>query len=414
MSTRSANIAAMASIRERTSRDGTTTFAVLWRDGSKQRSRTFEDGKIAQRFKLDVELDGETVAVERLAAQAATVNGTGASKYTLDTWMDRYITHLTGVHEGTRTEYRQIYKGRWGKALGRLYLDAVKRDNVAAAQLALSRRGLTAKSIANARGLISAAFDEAVIEGLIDRNPCRGLKLPRTGEDERREMVCLDYDEFARLYEQIPEQHQPLVLTLVGTGARWGEVTALRVGDVDLKAATIRIVRAWKRLPGGITIGPTKTRRSRRTVKLPPELVDELRPLTRGRTGDHLLFTNTGARRDEDPVTIGSFRLRTWQPAVDRSKLGDDRRPRIHDLRHTHASWLISAGIPLTVIQRRLGHESITTTSDTYGHLLPDVVEQSATAAGVVFARLESDAKQLPAPMDELEVIDGEEIDEDD
>jgi integrase len=45
------------------------------------------------------------------------------------------------------------------------------------------------------------------------------------------------------------------------------------------------------------------------------------------------------------------------------------KKPRVHDLRHTNASWLIQAGVPLTVVQRHLGHESIQTTSDRYGHL---------------------------------------------
>ena len=48
------------------------------------------------------------------------------------------------------------------------------------------------------------------------------------------------------------------------------------------------------------------------------------------------------------------------------------KRPRVHDLRHTHASWMIAAGVDLFVLQRRLGHESITTTTETYAHLLPD------------------------------------------
>lgn len=64
-------------------------------------------------------------------------------------------------------------------------------------------------------------------------------------------------------------------------------------------------------------------------------------------------------------------------------ELGDQlrARPRIHDLRHTHASWLIPAGVPLTVIQGRLGHESIKTTSDRYGHLADDA---DAAAAAVL------------------------------
>jgi integrase len=52
---------------------------------------------------------------------------------------------------------------------------------------------------------------------------------------------------------------------------------------------------------------------------------------------------------------------------------GIDKTPRIHDLRHSHASWLIAAGVPLPAIQRRLGHESITTTIDRYGHLAPEM-----------------------------------------
>jgi len=57
------------------------------------------------------------------------------------------------------------------------------------------------------------------------------------------------------------------------------------------------------------------------------------------------------------------------------------KRPRVHDLRHTHASWLIHEGVPLPIIQRRLGHESIQTTVDTYGHIMPDA---AAAAAGAV------------------------------
>lgn len=408
----------MASLRTRKNRDGTTSYAVLWRDGTKQRSRTFEDDGIAKRFQLDLELDGEQAALERLAALNPATLDAAPPVPTLDAWIANYINHLTDVHEGTRTEYRGLYKNHWGRALGHLPLDAITRDRVRAAQNALSKRGLAPKTIANSRGLLSAALDEALIDGLIERNPCRGVKLPRGSatDDEVEEMVCLDYDEFSRLYAQIPEHRRTLVLTLVGTGARWGEVTALRVGDVDLKTATIRITRAWKRLPGGIKIGSPKTRRSRRTVKLPPELVDALRPLVAGRPREELLFTNGGGRRDNRPITIGTFRKRVWNPAVTAAKL--QRRPRIHDLRHTHASWLIAKGVGLTVIQRRLGHESIKTTSDTYGHLLPDVIEQSATAAGEVFSHLESGAKELPPsewePGDvESEIIDGEEIDED-
>jgi len=63
-------------------------------------------------------------------------------------------------------------------------------------------------------------------------------------------------------------------------------------------------------------------------------------------------------------------------------------RPRIHDLRHTHVSWLIAAGVTPAVIQARLGHESITTTIDRYGHLFPDAQQAAADAASLAFGRI--------------------------
>ena len=60
--------------------------------------------------------------------------------------------------------------------------------------------------------------------------------------------------------------------------------------------------------------------------------------------------------------------------------------PRLHDIRHSHVAWLIAIGTPLPVIQRRLGHEKITTTIDTYGHLLPELAAAEVEAAGAVFA----------------------------
>ena len=68
--------------------------------------------------------------------------------------------------------------------------------------------------------------------------------------------------------------------------------------------------------------------------------------------------------------------------SVDRDVARLTKRPRVHDLRHTHASWMIAQGTDLFVLQRRLGHESITTTTDTYSHLLPDQQRAAAQAAG--------------------------------
>ncbi|SCX61291.1 Phage integrase family protein, partial [Klenkia marina] len=204
---------------------------------------------------------------------------------------------------------------------------------------------------------------------------------------ERTEMVCLTPQQFGALRSELPERWRPFATVLAGTGLRFGEAVALTVSDVDLLAPTpvLRVTKALARTDSGFEVGPPKTRKSRRTVSLPADLVDVLAPLV-ARPGSELLFVGpTGAR-----VHHANFYNRAWSPAVGRFAgdrkvddvvvRGDGPRPRIHDLRHSHASWLIAAGVPLPAIRDRLGHESITTTVDTYGHLMPDQHRQTAAA----------------------------------
>jgi integrase len=198
----------------------------------------------------------------------------------------------------------------------------------------------------------------------ISANPCDGNKLRR---DEPAEMVFLTHDEFAILLDSITEPWRPLVEFLVASGCRWGEVSALRPTDINVAERTVNIRRAWRYVSGeGYQLGPPKTRRSVRTIDVPASTLARL-----DLSGDWV-FTNSGRGRrgDSGPVRAHNFNPNVWVPALIRAKqAGLTNKPRVHDLRHTNASWLIQAGVPLTVVQRHLGHESIQTTSDRYGHL---------------------------------------------
>ena len=125
-----------------------------------------------------------------------------------------------------------------------------------------------------------------------------------------------------------------------------------------------------------------------RTITLPRSLAPELRAAAAGKRQDDLVLTTTTGRRISQPL----FWRKAWRPAVDAAGL--EPRPRVHDLRHSHASALIAAGIPLPVIQRRLGHESIQTTVDVYGHLAP---ESYAGAAAAMDASLVQALPQIEA-----------------
>jgi integrase len=160
--------------------------------------------------------------------------------------------------------------------------------------------------------------------------------------------------EFAALHKAVPERWKLIVEFMVATGMRWGEVSALQPKHVDAKAGTVRVRQAWKYSSKGYHLGPPKTKRSRRIVDVPNRLLTKL-----DLSGEYV-FTNT----DGGPVRYQRFWRDVWNPAVAEAEL--EPKPTPHDLRHTYASWQLTGGIPITIVPRQLGHESIQVTVDLY------------------------------------------------
>jgi integrase len=249
------------------------------------------------------------------------------------------------------------------------------------------RRPLSPKTIRNCHGILHTIMEAATTPTyrLIRSNPCAATTLPRW---QRREMRFLTDPEIARLIAAMPEHWRPMVLLLVATGLRWGEAAGLRVGDVDLLARVpvLRVQRTLHEMSGTgeLVFTDPKTRQSRRTVSFTLKVAAALAGLVAGRDrGEMLFLTPTGKT-----VRTRNFR-RTWLKALKRAGL---EGLRVHDLRHTHAAMLISAGRSLTAIQRRLGHSSIAVTSDLYGHLREEVDEGILVAVEAALAGVDLDA----------------------
>ena len=120
---------------------------------------------------------------------------------------------------------------------------------------------------------------------------------------------------------------------------RFSEATALAAADIDVDAKTCRINKAWK-YSGDYrpVIGPPKTKKSIRTISLPPAALEVI-----DLTAPSFLFTNGAG----NPVRAQEFYNGGWEPARDSAmKAGLTKSPRVHDLRHTCASWMIHAGVP--------------------------------------------------------------------
>lgn len=255
-----------------------------------------------------------------------------------------------------------------------------------------ARKALSVKSVRNAHGILYKIMQAAVKAKLIASNPCEDTDLP---ERRRREMRFLTEPEAARLIAALPAHWRPLVLLLLATGLRWGEAVGLRVGQVDLLARPPRvtIVEQLQELAstGEIVFVEPKSERSRRTVTITRKVALALAPLVSLKGRRDMVFDSPRGGY----VRARNFR-RTWIKACRAAGLDGLR---IHDLRHTHAAWLISDGRPLTAVQHRLGHSSIAVTSDLYGHLMPAVDEGILAAVDAALEEIDLDA--LAAELDD-------------
>ena len=389
-----------ASIRVRPRRDGTIAYDVRYRHNGASRTLSFDIASGAEKWANILRQVGPDEALAFLNLSTA------AGTPTVAEYAPHYINHKSGIEPRTAADYRTYMRLHIEPVLGHLPIDAVSSDAIASWINLMAAKGAASKSIKNWHGFLSAMFQRAVDDGLISRNPCAKSKLPET---ESGEMVFLSPDEFTTLYGYIPYKYQPLILFLASTGLRWGEATALRPSDFDLDALTVRVSRAWKHSPAGWYIGPPKTKRSKRTVSLPVNIITDLRPLVEN-AGEYV-FTNAYGK----PVRQNNFyegvwaparRLANGLPAYDKAKDADlpwspkangswdrtpaakpiGKTPRIHDLRHSHASWLLAQGVGIDIVSRRLGHESVKTTLDVYGHVAPERLQEVGNVVNQILA----------------------------
>ncbi|MHB2023130.1 MAG: tyrosine-type recombinase/integrase [Mycobacteriales bacterium] len=379
----------MASIVERRHRDGNVTFKVQWRQGGRRgapwQSETFQERRFALKFQAMVDAAGQAWPEGWVKGVGlAVVQPEPPDVHPLSKYAVAYVRRLTSAGPDTQSRYtRQIELLctwlREVKGVEPTVQNVTEDDDRDWINLR-RRAGASPKTIANYHGLLAAVFGDAVRKGLIGRNPCADVRLPRRDDDidDEQDKVFLAENEFALLHGCVSADAQDLVLVAVGTGLRWGELSALKAKDLALDAAVpmASVRRAWKRNGDGefaragsarFYLGMPKTKESRRQVTLAPRVVEALRRVAEGKSGDDLLFTAPrGGRLDQ-----AHWYESRWKPAVTAARTkGLGKTPRFHDLRHTHAAWLISAGVPLPVIQKRLGHKSIQITVDVYGGLL--------------------------------------------
>lgn len=312
----------------------------------------------------------------------------------LERWLRDAVSH--SVRPRTFENYELCVR-RVLPYIGRVRLRALTPEHVQHAIGQLVASGLAPRTVRQVHMVLRRALKQAVQWRLLTSNPSDAVKPPRAA---RKEMRVLSEDQIRQLLSVTRKTRQhALWVLLATTGCRVGEALGLRWSDIDFTASTAMIARALQcQRPANLVFVEPKTARSRRSVPLPAETLAILKEQRRSQDHDRdeagalwletgLVFTTPiGGPRNPRNLT-GAFAL-----ALRRAGLP---RVRIHDLRHSAATHLLTKGVHPKVVQDLLGHSTIAITLDTYSHVMPALAKE---ASGLMSSLVPSADRLATAP----------------
>lgn len=241
------------------------------------------------------------------------------------------------------------------------------------------------------QAMLSSIFKKGVQWGLINENPCSRAEHPKAEEIDVRVLTEEEIPKLLDALSDAPPQYSVITQLALLLGARRGEICALRWSDIDFEKGTLSIERTVQSIPGiGLVFNTPKTRRGKRCLRIGADCVELLQEYRRyqkaerfrigsawvrkvtlenGKVADNdMLFTKWNGE-PIDPDIISS-----WFPKfLEAHNLPDVN---FHSLRHSNASILIAAHVPITTVSGRLGHAQTSTTLNYYASAI-----QSADAA---------------------------------
>ncbi|MEX2253370.1 MAG: site-specific integrase [Thermoleophilaceae bacterium] len=264
--------------------------------------------------------------------------------------------------------------------------------NALYAQLLIGGNGrgpLSAKTVSYVHTIAHKSLADALDAGVVTSNVAERAKPPRPNRRTTREIQCWEAEELASFLACTRGTRLEAAWRLAAmTGMRRGEVLGLRWRDVDLDAARISVRQAVVSVAYAVLESTPKAHQAR-VIDLDEATVEQLREHRARQHVEREAWGNEDADRDlvvakenGEPVHPDSF-SQAFERLVKNAGL---RRIRLHDLRHTHATLAVKAGVPVKVISERLGHESPAFTLKQYAHVMPGMQAEAATQIASVVA----------------------------
>jgi integrase len=342
------------SVERRRRSDGKLIYRVRWREGRRNRVRTFDQLRDAHRFEIDV----------RRRKQLGQVGLIDAGRQTLDEFLDEWWARYAEPFLSTKT--KEMYRGVWEKRispkLGHLRLVEVTPEVVEGFAHELRQAGVGTSAIQKSLVVLQGAMKKAVLWGRITSNPVAAVTKPP--QRRRQVRTALSPRQIETIRSGLDIRDATLVSVMAYAGLRPGEALALRWSDI--RERTILVERA-------ASLGEVKSTKtgSVRAVKLLGPLAADLAKwrLASGRPdASCLVFPDKGGGV-WDAEAYKNWRRRKFRAAVATGGLPASTRP--YDLRHAFCSLLIAEGRSIIEVAAQMGHAP-TMTLDTYGHVIAE------------------------------------------
>ncbi|MBU3064094.1 site-specific integrase [Nocardia sp. NEAU-G5] len=356
--------------------DGTTekVHTKLNGKGKRWRARYVDDAgeEHTQRFTKKTEaqewLDGQT---------AALVAGTHVpprdAKMTVGQWCDEWLKGYA-VHRDSTVRQAKTHIAQIKNQFEDIPLSAVRPSHVKEWIATLKARGHEPSYVHALHSRLSQIFGDAVLDGVLGRNPCSKRTSPPVG---KQKPYCCTTEQVWAIYDAMPEHMRVAVLLGAFAGLRIAEISGLRVADVDFIRGIVHPKQQWP-------AKPLKTPGSDAPVPIPNELALMLSAAVKERRGERVVCDDAG-----HPVP--PLQLNRALIAVRGSIAGLPEKFGFQDLRHYLASLLIANGANIKVVQSRMRHADAKTTLDVYGHLWPETDESTRMViAAVIKERMAS------------------------
>jgi integrase len=328
------------------------------------------DGKLKRKRRVVYGTSKAEVAKELRKLQSSADAGalTESSRWTVAEFVSHWLEHVARprVRATTYQRYEQLARLHVNVHLGGVQLARLRSQHVEQFYAMLEKNELSGRSRQACGQLLTAALKHAVKTKLLPYSPAADIPKARP---DHKEMAVLTGDQIQRLLAVSKKTRLHALFALaVGTGMRQGELLGLKWQDINFEAGALAVHRSLAEVKGGFLMKEPKSAKSRRTITLPRIVLDALKDHRASMLAEGNIIATIFCTRTGQYISRSNLACQVFKPLLKRAALPAIR---FHDLRHTHATQLLSQGQSVKAVSQRLGHANVKITLEVYAHVLP-------------------------------------------